>query len=52
MSEKNLKGKSSENWKSEIVKASDFSMDFTTSPDQTSPIGKKLENIPAKNAMQ
>jgi len=52
MSNKNLKDKSSENWKSEIVKASDFSMDFTKSPNQDSPIGKKLEKIPAKNAMQ
>jgi len=51
MSLDNLKVKR-DNWKLEIVKASDFTMDFNKSPDQKSPVQMKLEKIPAKNAMQ
>jgi len=52
MSFKNLKVKRPYNWKMEIVKASDFTMDFKQSPSQKSPVQVKLEKIPAKNAMQ
>jgi len=52
MSFNNLKVKRPGNWKLEIVKASDFTMDFTKSPNQKSPVQEKLEKIPAKNAMQ